>query len=115
MKKLHLGLAGHDQFPELCKLPDTAFPDLEELSFTFPLYYYDCNFDKPFFTRLKSVAFSNVDWDYRDDLPGLLERLSLPWHQLQCFGLLFDIESSLLPTVITNLLLQMPNLRQFVC
>ena len=112
VKKLHLGLAGHDQFPELCKLPDTAFPDLEELSLTFPLYYYDCNFDKPFFTRLQSVTFSDVDSDgYRDDIPGLLERLSLPWHQLQRFGLLFNLDCVLLP----NLLRQMPNLRQLVC
>ena len=116
VKKLHLDLVGHDQFPELCRLPDTAFPNLEELSLTFPLYYYDCNFNKPFFTRLQSVTFSDVDRDgYRHDLPGLLERLSLPWHQLQRFGLLFDVDSSLLPTIITNLLRQMLNLRQFVC
>jgi len=114
LKKLHLGLVGY-QVTDLCGLPDPALPNLEELSLTFGLYYYDCNFDKPFFTRLRSVTFSDVDADgYLDDFPGLLERLSLPWHQLQRFGVLFALDRRFLP-IITNLLCQMLNLRQLFC
>ncbi|KAF8335590.1 hypothetical protein F5887DRAFT_609824 [Amanita rubescens] len=114
VKKLHLDLFEF-QVTELCGLPDTALPDLEELSLTLGLYYYECNFDKPFFTRLHSVTFSDVDNDgYLNDLPGFFEQLSLPWHQLQCFGFLFTLDCFILPIII-DFLRQMPNLRQLIC
>ncbi|KAF8335593.1 hypothetical protein F5887DRAFT_609835 [Amanita rubescens] len=116
LKKLHLSLVGGYQVTELCRLPDTAFPNLEELGLTLELrYYYDCNFNKPFFTRLRSLTFSAVHaTGYLNDLAGFLDAIFLPWHQLERFGFLFSLDCFRLP-IITNLLRQMPNLRQLVC
>jgi hypothetical protein len=104
LKKLHLSLVGDYQVTELCGLPDTAFPNLEELSLTLELHrYYDCNFDKPFFTRLRSLTFSAAHaHGYLNDLAGFFERISLPWHQLERFGFLFSLDCFRLP-IITNL------------